>query len=165
MRGLLRELWPLFAVVALTTVLALQIPRKALFFAPVPPRRQAPFASFATYGPQAYAQLVQKVRMSWQLRAQGFDATAASRVDELDLVEDYPPPPELGLPAGFARRPPAVSAAPASAPLLPPSVADAAPPRPVARPPDDGDEVRTLLRRELLEIPESLKETEKESMP
>ena len=103
--------------------------------------------------------------MSWQLRAQGFDATAASRVDELDLVEDYPPPPELGLPAGFARRPPAVSAAPASAPLLPPSVADAAPPRPVARPPDDGDEVRTLLRRELLEIPESLKETEKESMP
>ena len=100
-----------------------------------------------------------------QLRAQGFDATAASRVDELDLVEDYPPPPELGLPAGFARRPPAVSAAPASAPLLPPSVADAAPPRPVARPPDDGDEVRTLLRRELLEIPESLKETEKESMP
>ena len=93
MRGLLRELWPLFAVVALTTVLALQIPRKALFFAPVPPRRQAPFASFATYGPQAYAQLVQKVRMSWQLRAQGFDATAASRVDELDLVEDYPPPP------------------------------------------------------------------------
>ena len=40
MKGLFREFWPLFAVVALTLVLALQIPRKALFFqaAEVSPR-------------------------------------------------------------------------------------------------------------------------------
>lgn len=165
MKGLFREFWPLFAVVALTLVLALQIPRKALFFqaAEVSPRTFS--ASFATYAPEAYAQLLQKVRMSWQLRAQGVDPTAASRVEELDLVEDFPPPEELGLPAGFARHAPTESAAPAPAPLLPPSVADAAPPQPVLQPPDDAAEVRAALRRELLEVPPSLKETEKESMP
>ena len=46
MSRLVRDCWPLVAVVALTAILALQIPRKAIFFTPVPVAASEPFASF-----------------------------------------------------------------------------------------------------------------------
>ena len=158
MRNLVHELWPLVAVVALTLVLALQIPRKALLFRPAPVSAGTPYASFVAYSPEAYARLMQRVRMSWQVRSQGVDPGAGSRVDELGLDEEAPPRAELALPASFSVSSPSSSApAVAVVSLLPPSVADAAPPATLPVPPDDGAEARAL-RAELTELPQSLKE-------
>ena len=158
MRNLVHELWPLVAVVALTLILALQIPRKALLFRPAPVSPNAPYASFVAYSPEAYARLMQRVRMSWQVRSQGVDPGAGSRVDELGFDEPPPPRAELALPASFSAPPPVSHASAVSAvPLLPPSVADAAPPTALPTPPDDGAEARAL-RAELTDLPQSLKE-------
>ena len=158
MRRLLHELWPLAAVVALTVVLALQIPRKALFFAPQPVRAVTPFASFVEYAPEVYDRLVQQVRMSWQVRAQGVDPGADSRVDELGGEEELPLPAELALPAAFVAAAPAVLPMSGAASLRPPSVADDEPPTPVPVAPDDDAEARAL-RADLIRLPASLQET------
>lgn len=154
MNRLLHELWPLGAVVALTVLLALQIPRKALFFAPVAARAPEPFAAFVSYDAAAYEAVMQKVRMSWQLGARTGPGVE-SRVDAFDVPEEPPPPEPLPLPRAFAV--PWTSPLPPPEPvaLLPPSRADAAPPAPVAAPPDDADERR--LRAELLALPASLR--------
>ena len=157
MRRLLHELWPLAAVVALTMVLALQIPRKALFFAPEPVRGVVPFVSFVEYAPEVYDRLMQRARMSWQVRAQGADPGAASRVDELGGEEELPLPAELLLPDAFAAAAPAALLRAGTASLWPPSVADAEPPAPVPGAPDDDAEARAL-RADLIRLPASLQE-------
>lgn len=154
-----QELWPLAAVVALASVLALQIPRKALFFAPAQPEPAEVFATFAEYRPEAYAELVQKVRMSWQVRTHAVDPGAESRLDALEFDEEVPPPAALPLPGTFAARAPLPEPNFARPDLLPPTRADRTAPRPVAAPPDDAAEARAL-RADLLALPPSLQETE-----
>ncbi len=159
MRRLFLKTWPLMAVVALTTTLALQIPRKALFFKPVAVDSPKPFASFMSYDAAAYEAVVQKARMSWQVRGVR-GRTFESHVDAFDFVEDdMPSLKPLGLPDEFARvrAPGTVAAMPV--PLLPPSVADVSALVPVATPPKDDGETRRI-RAELLELPESLQSTE-----
>ncbi len=158
MRRLLLRAWPLMAVVALATTLTLQIPRKALFFKPVERVSSRPFASFVSYDAAAYASVVQKARMSWQVRgARG--RTFESHVDAFDLAEDLPPPKALRLPEEFlnARAPGAADGVPV--PLLPPSVADVSALVPVDAPPEEGGDVRGS-RADLLALPESLQSTD-----
>ncbi len=158
MRRLFLKAWPLMAVVALTTTLALQIPRKALFFKPVAVDSPKPFASFVSYDAAAYETVVQKARMSWQVRgARG--RTFESHVDAFDFVEDIPPLKSLGLPAEFVSARPPGSEAATPVPLLPPTMADTSALVPVVAPPEDGDEARRI-RADLLEFPESLQLTE-----
>ena len=165
MRNLLHQLWPLAAVVSLVAVLALQIPRKALLFTPVPERVPKPFASFVQYDARTYAALVQRARMSWQVRAPGDDPAADGREDDLGADAGEPPPAELPLPAEFSlRRAADVTASAASAALRPETAAIPPPATPVPVPPDDGAEADDL-RRDLRELPDSLKTTEKEPMP
>ena len=154
MKRLLHENWPLVAVVALATILALQIPRKALFFEPVAARPPEPFASFVVYDAAAYEAVVQKVRMSWQMRGAARPAFE-SRVDALDLSEDAAPRPPLGLPRAFSVPWTSDPPPPARASLLPPSLADRAPLVPVSAPPDDTAEARRI-RADLLALPAAL---------
>lgn len=121
-----RNAWPVAAVVSLSAILAMQIPRKALFFTPRrfdPPR---PCAAFVEISPEVYGQLVDKVRMSWQQRPKMTGIGLESRVG--GFTPDVPPPEPEYLP--FHVPPPDVpfSAAPdapsaAQAPLMPPSLA------------------------------------------
>lgn len=158
MKRFIHDCWPLVAVVTLTTILALQIPRKAIFFssAPIVPGR--PFASFVIYDAAAYESVMQKVRMSWQMSGVA-ETSFESRVDALDLTEDVPEFRSLDLPPEFAVGYEAESVAIPSVPLLPPSVADRSALVPVAEPPDDRVEVKNL-RADLLSIPESLQSNE-----
>lgn len=155
MKRLLHESWPLAAVVALTTILALQIPRKALFFEPVAARPPDPFASFVVYDAAAYEAVVQKVRMSWQMRGAAGPAFE-SRVDAFDFAEDAPPRPPLGLPRAFSVPWTSDPQPPARVPLLPPSLADRAPLVPVPAPPDDTAEAHQI-RADLLALPAALR--------
>ncbi len=155
MNRLLHESWPLVAVVALTTILALQIPRKALLFEPVAARPPEPFASFVVYDAAAYESVVQKVRMSWQMRGAAGPAFE-SRVDAFDFAEDAPPRPALGLPRAFTVPWASAPPPPARAALLPPSLADRAPLVPVPAPPDDAAEAHQV-REDLLALPATLR--------
>ncbi len=154
MKRLLHELWPLAAVVALTVTLALQIPRKALFFEPEPVAAPAPYATFVTYDAAAYDALHQKVRMAWQMRGPAGPALE-SRVDAFVLADETPAFAPLPLPREFAAPWKGTAPAPASAaPLLPPSVADRAALTPVATAPDDAAEAKAALRADLLALPD-----------
>ncbi len=155
MKRLLHELWPLAAVVALTVTLALQIPRKALFFTPEPVAAPAPYATFVTYDDTAYEALRQKVRMAWQMRGPA-GAAIESRVDAFALMDDETPAfAPLPLPRTFAAPWKGTAAAPTpAAPLLPPSVADRAALAPVATAPDAEAEAKAALRADLLAFPE-----------
>jgi len=163
-RQFLHSVWPLASVCALTVVLSLQIPSRALFFRPANRLDTVPFASCVVYDARAYEALVRKARMSWQVRARGVDPRAESAVDAIGLEEAPPAPDALALPADFFSSSAASPRAERACPLAPPSVADAAPVRPVAAPPDDAAGARAL-RDELLTLPESLLEQEKEYRP
>lgn len=155
MRQFLHAVWPLVAVIAFTAALALQIPRKALFFRPVAPVPVSTFASFVDFDEKAYAKVMQQVRMSWQMRSQG-SARTESPLAVLDLAEEPPRPEPLALPPSFFAGQSAV--APrldgTRALLRPPSLAA---PREdvVLTPPDDAEE-RKRLRESLLALPPSL---------
>jgi len=158
MRRFFHDSWPLAAVVALTTILALQIPRKAIFFSPVPVSTTKPFASFVTYDAEAYESLIQKVRMSWQMRGAA-ETMSESRVDALDFTEDVPEYRPLDLPPEFSAARSAEPMTVAPVPLLPPSMADRSPLVPLDRPVDDRVEAKAL-RTDLLTLPESLQSNE-----
>ena len=96
MRRFLHAWWPVAAVVLFTTVLVLQIPRKALFFKPVNFESAEPFVSFVSFGDEEYSQLVRNIRMAWQMRPIHGD-TADSSADTLDFTESLPPPEYLPL--------------------------------------------------------------------
>lgn len=155
MRRFLHACWPLAAVVAFTAALALQIPRKALFFRPVALERTAPFASFREFSAAEYAAIMQKVRMSWQMRSHGAGAHAESQIGVLDMGEDSPPPEPLELPGSFfARRAIEQPAAP-SVSLAPPSLAPAVE-LPQLVPQDVATEAARRFRDQLLVLPASL---------
>lgn len=158
MKRFIHECWPLAAVVALTTILALQIPRKAIFFSPAPVSIARPFASFVTYDAAAYESVMQKVRMSWQMSGVA-ETPFESRVDALDFTEDVPEFRSLDLPSEFSVGYEAEPVANPSVSLLPPSVADCSALVPVDDPPDDRQEANAL-RADLLSLPESLQSNE-----
>ena len=147
MSRFLHAWWPVAAVVLFTTVLVLQIPRKALFFKPVNFESSEPFVSFVSFGDEEYAQLVRNIRMAWQMRPIHGD-TADSSADTLDFTESLPPPEYLPLRnVSETAPPPAFKVRPSS--LMPPSLGLEVPP---ARP-----SVATPERDpELLTIPEEL---------
>lgn len=154
MRRILHACWPLAAVVMFTVALALQIPRKALFFRPVKLERSVPYASFVEFGESEYAAIMQKVRMSWQVRSHGAGAYAESPIGALD-PDDEPPPAPLEMPKSFfARRPLAPPPAPRVS-LAPPTRASAHE-LPQLAAPDESVEARRR-RDELLVLPESLR--------
>lgn len=89
MRALFHDYWQPIAVAVITTLLALQIPRKVLFFHPrMSQGKEARFsASFVAYDAQA----IQKVRMAWQLRSR---ATMGAGFDSRSAVFEGDPLPE-----------------------------------------------------------------------
>jgi len=127
MRGIFHEWWPVAAVTLFTLVLVVQIPRKAIF--PPTPAEQGvePFASFVTLDDDAYATALQRVRMSWQLRARTQLGGGESRTAAFEF--DDPVPPPRALPAGAA------FAAPYRAPRAAPPAPAPAEPEPVSAPP------------------------------
>lgn len=156
MRQLLHACWPLMAVLAFTAFLALQIPRKALFFAPVETPRVEPFASFVVFDPATAATVMQKVRMSWQMRGQGDGALTEVPLGVLDQIAEVPPPEPLALPPAFFVAPGVPSVAPrATDALLPPTLA--VPREARAWPPPEDVNGPRLLRERLLALPESLR--------
>ena len=162
MRRLFHACWPTVAVVALTALLALQIPRKALFFRAVAPRRTEPFASFVEFDGKTYANLMQKVRMSWQMR-QGSAGRAEGLLVIPDLKDAPPPPAPLGLPGAFrANWRPAPSAPPRPT-LAPPSLAAAELPAIVQDDEAAGEAAR--LRERLLALPASVAEEDAYDFP
>jgi len=162
MRDVLHEWWPVAAVALFTLLLAVQIPRKAIF--PPMPEESAveAFASFVTLDGDAYEAALQSGRMSWQMRARAQFSGGESRTAAFEFDDPVPAPRTLPVGAEFAApyRAPRL-APPASAPLLPASLArsgveglaEAA--ASAARPRDD----------ELLALPDSLQEKEKEQTP
>jgi len=157
MRQLLHAVWPLMAVIAFTAALALQIPRKALFFQPAMTLSEPAFASFVEFDQAAYAKVMQQVRMSWQMRSKGGAARTESPLAVLDMAEESPPRPEsMALPdsffAGRGRSAPRIDAAQSA--LRPPTLAAPRETLSLAAP-DDAEE-RRQLRTRLLELPPSL---------
>lgn len=160
MREFLHDWWPVVAVTLFTATLVFQLPRKAIF-PPTPAESVVEhFASFVELDDDAYAAVLRRVRMSWQMRARMQLGGGESRTAAFDF--DEPPPPPLSLREGaeFSVRYRAPRAAPsAAAPLLPPTLAQSgveglaeAAAAAVAEPRD----------ADLLALPDSLSETPKE---
>ena len=131
MTRFLHAWWPVAAVVAFTAVLVLQIPRKALFYTPRPAETPEPFVSILALDDEAYATLVRRMRMSWQMRGRSFSGGIAdSRTDPFDFAEADPPPAYLPLKAASGAAFPAPEIPLAS--LMPRSLGEAMPPIPQA---------------------------------
>lgn len=154
MRRFLHAWWPVAAVVLFTATLVLQIPRKALFFLPASVVPVEPFVSFVSLDDAAYARLVSRIRMAWQMRGRPLaSGVADSRTDAFDFSSPLPPPAYLPLRAVAASASvPAASAPPLPA-LLPPSLGQETPPVPASAafpdrdpdllaPPDDLPDMR-----------------------
>ena len=158
MKDIFHEWWPVAAVTLFTLLLVVQIPRKAIF-PPMPGESGvAPFASFVTLDEGAYAAALQNVRMSWQLRARTQLSGGESRTAAFDFDEPLPAPSVLPVGESFLEpyRSPRV-APPSPPPLLPATFAlsgveGLAAAAAAAHPRD----------AELLELPDSLQEKEKE---
>ncbi len=150
MRRFLHAWWPVAAVALFTATLVLQIPRKALFFHPGTVDRAEPFVSFVSLDDAAYAQLLRRIRMAWQMRGRSLaGGVADSRTDAFDLSSPLPPPAYLPL-RGVASAA-SVPASPTLLPpaLLPPSLGRETPPIPAAAQVLDRDP-------DLLDAPEDL---------
>ena len=161
----LHTLWPLAAVIVFTMVLALQIPCKALIFRPrtVEVTAEPAFVSFVDFDAKTYAEVIQTVRMSWQMRSQGGGTGMEKPPVVLDAVkEELSQPEPLQLPATFSavRGHFASDGAKARVSLRPPSLAmertQAKTPPPA---PDEAEEHRRL-REQLLALPPSLQQDE-----
>ena len=133
MKDFLHAWWPVAAVVLFTVTLVLQIPRKALFFHPRAVDPVEPFVSFVSLDGDAYAQLVRRIRMAWQIRGRSFaGGIADSRTDAFDFSSPLPPPVYLPPRRRAASAPlPTISAPPLPA-LLPASLGRETPPPPAA---------------------------------
>ena len=132
------RLWlQVFVLVALTAILALQIPREAMVsqfmaFHSATVDRSAcdsphshsgsTFASYVELGEEEYANRIKLARMAWQVRARA--AGWLDLEDGTPLAWDELPPPKPTFGAPKAPPPPEVSAEPSAEPsLAPPSVA------------------------------------------
>jgi len=150
MRRFLHAWWPVAAVVLFTATLVLQIPRKALFFYPGTVDRVEPFVSFVSLDDDAYAQLLRRIRMAWQMRGRSLaGGVADSRTDALDLSSPLPPPVYLPLRGVASSMSVPVSPTLPPSALLPPSLGREMPSVPAAASVLDRDP-------DLLEAPEDL---------
>ena len=162
MRDFIHEWWPVAAVTLFTLFLVLQIPRKVIF-PPMPDDSAVtPLASFVTLGDDAYAAALQRVRMSGQLRARTQLSGGESRTTAFDFDEPAPAPRTLPVGAAFASpyRVPRVEP-PAPAPLLPATLAQSG----VEGLAEAAEAAGRPRDAELLELPDSLQEKEKEKTP
>ena len=125
MKKMFHNYWQVVVVAFFTIVLALQIPRRALLFAPQKYARPAVYASFITIEPQVYSNMIDKVRMSWQQRARSVGRGLDSRVGEFDFEDPLPPPEYLARQSKAARLPTSIDVETfvPSAALLPPTMA------------------------------------------
>ncbi len=120
--------WQVAAVVLFTTILVLQIPRKALFFHPAIREPAEPFVSLLSLDEEAYARLVRQMRMSWQIRGRAaIGGVADSRTDAFRFSDPLPPPVYLPFRKTSEAKSLPVSAVP-SPRLSPPSLARELPP-------------------------------------
>ena len=150
MRRFLHAWWPVAAVVLFTATLVLQIPRKALFFHPGAVDRVEPFVSFISLDDGAYAQLLRRIRMAWQMRGRSLAGSVAdSRTDAIDLSSPSPPPAYLPLRGVASSASVPAPSLPRPSALLPPSLGRETPPIPAAAPVLDRDP-------DLLEAPADL---------
>lgn len=161
MRNFAHDWWPVAAVTLFTAMLVLQLPRKAIFPPSPPESAVEPFASFVELDEAAYAAVLRRVRMSWEMRARTQMSGGESRTAAFDFDAPEPPPLSLGMGAEFSAdyRAPRI-APPPPAPLLPPTLARsgveglaAAAAAATAAPGRDAD---------MLALPDSLSETAKE---
>ncbi|MBQ6008298.1 MAG: hypothetical protein IJL17_07155 [Kiritimatiellae bacterium] len=158
MRDFIHEWWPVAAVTLFTLFLVVQIPRKVIF-PPMPDESAVtPFASFVTLDDDAYAAALQRVRMSWQLRARTQLSGGESRTTAFDFDEPTPAPRTLPVGAAFASpyRVPRAEPPP-PAPLLPATLAQSG----VEGLAEAAEAVGRPRDAELLELPDSLQEKEK----
>ena len=133
MRSFLHAWWPVAVVVIFTATLVLQIPRKALFFQPKDFSQTETFVSFVSLDDETYAQLVQRIRMAWQIRGRPHaGGIADSRTDAFDFSSLLPPPDYLPLRALETSVPVPPAATPPPPALLPPSLGREPPPIPSA---------------------------------
>lgn len=162
MRDFIHDWWPVGAVTLFTLFLVLQIPRKAIF-PPMPAEEDVtPFASFVTLDDDAYAAALQRVRMSWQLRARAQLSGGESRTAAFEFDESIPAPRALPVGAAFAvpyRAPRVAPSAPV--PLLPATLARSG----VEGLAEAAEAAGRPRDAELLALPDSLQEKEKEKTP
>ena len=162
MRDFIHEWWPVAAVTIFTFFLVVQIPRKVIF-PPMPDESAVkPFASFVTLDDDAYAAALQRVRMSWQLRARTQLSGGESRTTAFEFDDPVPAPRTLPVGASFAAPYRAPHAAPlAPAPLLPATLARSGV-EGLAKAAEAAGRPRDA---ELLVLPDSLQEKGKEKTP
>ena len=162
MRDFIHEWWPVAAVTLFTLFLVVQIPRKVIF-PPMPDESAVtPFASFVTLDDDAYAAALQRVRMSWQLRARTQLSGGESRTAAFEFDESIPPPRALPVGAAFStpfRAPRSAPSAPA--PLLPATLARSG----VEGLTEAAEAAGRPRDAELLALPDSLQEKGKEKTP
>ena len=140
MRQFVHTWWPVAAVVVFTVTLVLEIPRKALFFQPVTVARAEPFVSFVTLDDEAYARLVRRISMSWQMRGKSLaGGVADSRTDAFDFSDPLPPPAYLAFRAVAPSSRMSHVPAPPAPPLFPRTLGRETPPVPVTEAPPDRD--------------------------
>ena len=158
MRDVLHDWWPVAAVTLFTLLLVVQIPRKAIFPPSPEESDEAPFASFVTLDDDAYAAALQRVRMSWQLRARTQLGGGESRTAAFEFDEPLPAPYTLPAGAAFSEpyRAPRVTPG-APSPLLPATLARSG----VEGLAEAAAASAHPREAELLELPDSLKEKEK----
>ena len=161
MRDFVHDWWPVAAVTLFTAMRVLQLPRKAIF--PPTPTESAvePFASFVELDDAAYAAVLRRVRMSWEMRARMQLSGGESRTAAFDFDEPAPPPLSLGGGAEFStdyRAP--CPAPPVPAPLLPPTLAQSGV-EGLAKAVSVATSASTR-DADMLAIPDSLSETPKE---
>lgn len=141
--------WSLVAVILLTVILTLQIPRKALFFVPAHPRSSKPFVSFVTFKQPLYDELLQRAQMSWQTRR----LVRGNSSDGLtDAFQAFPEPalPKQVQPADLFWTPPHALTHPSPLNLFPPSVAL---PTDLTPRTETTNETDYILHQELLALP------------
>lgn len=141
MKRWFHDSWPVLAVLLFATFLAVQIPVASLRTAVPQTVAVAPAASFVTFDEAAYARVVRRLRMAWQVGARTTPGGHAdSRIDVFDFSDPLPPPSFLPAPPVPQAAAPVWPAWHAPA-LLPPSLAEPMPPFSVpSGPPDrDGD--------------------------
>lgn len=128
MRRLFQDLWQTGAVAFFTALLALQIPRKALFFEGRAERQAEGAVEVVPLEAGEYEAVVQSIRMAWQVRGRGaWGMERDSRTDAIDLAGDEPEPEYMELPADFGAERMEFGGVPGRVELLPETRGEAMP--------------------------------------
>lgn len=99
MKRLLHDGWPVLAVLLFAAFLAAQIPVASLTAKPSEEPPPAPAAAFVTFDDRAYARVVRRLRMSWQVGGRTLlSGRSDSRTGVFDFSAPLPPPSFLPAP-------------------------------------------------------------------